>query len=113
MKIGLKLVVIIEILVLLTISLVGYVSFQIGNQMIKERIEAQLGSVATLKAGHLENFIKEKTENILSLRNQYQHFSQEMHYTTQYIREFLGDRLTENSFYTELFIMNTYGTILL
>src|SRR4030042_1197691 len=113
MKIGLKLVVITEILVLLTISSVGYVSYQIGNQSITERIEAQLGSVATLKASHLQNFIREKTENIISLRNQYQHFSQEMHYTTQYIGEFLEDRLTENSFFTELFIMNANGTILL
>ena len=113
MKIGLKLVVITEALVLLTISSVGYVSFQIGNQLITERIKAQLESVATLKAGHLENFIKEKTENILSLRNQYHHFSQEMQYTTQYIRDFLEDRLTENSFFTEFFIMDANGTILL
>jgi signal transduction histidine kinase len=113
MKIGLKLIVISEMLVLLTITSVGYVSSQIGNQTINERIESQLGSVAILKAGHLQNFIKEKTENIISLCNQYQHFSQQMHYTTQYIREFLEVRLTENSFFTELFVMDTDGTILL
>jgi len=113
MKIGIKLIVVTEVLVLFTISSIGYVSYHIGNQSITERIEAQLGSVATLKAEHLKNFIREKTENIISIRNQYRHFSQEMQYSIQDIREFLEHRLTENSFFTELFIMNANGTILL
>jgi len=111
MKIGIKLVIVSEILVLLTISSIGYVALQIGNQSIRERIEAQLGSVTTLKADHLDDFIKEKIENIISLRNQYTHLLLESQYTTQNGREFLRDRLIENSYFTEFFILNNNGTV--
>ncbi|MFW6120391.1 MAG: ATP-binding protein [Petrotogales bacterium] len=111
MKISLKFIVIIEVLVIVSISVIGYISYQVGAESIKERIEAQLESVIILKTIHLNNFFKERTEDIRSSSSYCSKLLAEKNYEHAVVRERLIERLNENSFFTEFFIIGLDGKI--
>lgn len=64
MKIIAKIIVIIEILVVISIVVIGVMSLQMGARAIEERTEAQLESVVILKEHQLNEFVGEEVEDI-------------------------------------------------
>ncbi|HEC92273.1 MAG TPA: hybrid sensor histidine kinase/response regulator [Candidatus Atribacteria bacterium] len=111
MKIGVKFIVIIEVLVLISISVIGFMSYYVGTESIKGRIEAQLESVMVLKTIHLNNFFRERKEDVQSLSNYCSELLAEEKYEHTVVREKLKERLNENSFFFEFFIIDLDGRI--
>jgi len=114
MKIGQKIIILIECLVMLSILTVGIFSYYLGTEIIHERIEAQLESVTILKANYLNNFILERKNDMVSVGNQCDKLLQNNNDTDfNELRECLHDRVQENNFFIEMFIMNQDGAVII
>ena len=114
MKIGQKIIILIECLVMLSILTIGIFSYYLGTEIIHERIEAQMESVTILKANYLNNFILERKNDMVSVGNQCDKLLQNNNDTDfNELRECLHDRVQENNFFIELFIMNQDGAVII
>ena len=67
MKMSIKLIFIIEIIVLISITISSFAAFQIGNRMIGNRMNAQLESVIILKRNQINTYFNERIGDMLSL----------------------------------------------
>jgi len=67
MRVSTKLICLIEIMVLSSIAAISFISFQIGNRIINDRIKAQLESVIILKSHQIDNYFNERINDITSL----------------------------------------------
>ena len=111
MKICVRLIAIFEILILVSISLIGYISYQVESESIEKRVELQLDSILTLKTNHLDTFFKERKEDIQSSINYYNTILEEENFSYSFTKEKLIEKLHENGYFSEFFIMDLNGEI--
>ena len=67
MKIGNKFILIISILVVVSILVVGGISYNLAKRSIEERVKSQLESVSILKRNQFENFIESISSELIDI----------------------------------------------
>ncbi len=125
MKIGLKLILIIGTVAIISIALTGTVYYFIAQQSIEKRVEAQLETAAILKENNINDFIKERANEIEAVAKEKAlisnyiglleaNDSQEtvMLYNAN-IKQLLNERIVNKENFFELFILNLNGKIIL
>ena len=118
MKIIAKLIVVIEILVVISIVVTGYMSLQVGAKAIEGRTEAQLESVVILKANQLNTFIDGRARYVTGVTishvieenlNAFMETNDDNHVAI--VRNRLNGFLIANPSFFELFIVGLDGKV--
>ena len=111
MKIGVKLTAILVLVAVAGIIITALISFVVARKGIEKRIGRHLENVATLKKYHLNDFIKERINDI-------DHIAKDNFYrgvflggTKERIRNILKEKLVYEKEFIELFILDLDGQV--
>jgi len=111
MKIGIKIIVLLEILLIGSIGILGFFTYLSVTQAINTRIEDQLESVVTLKQYYLANHIEETEQKLCHLSK---YIATVMNNQSNYhffIRETMKSYLDDADEFTEFFILDHEGVV--
>lgn len=105
MKIGIKFILILETLVILSILIIGFAAGLIGTQTINERTTDQLESITILKKERLVSYKNERMEDMNTLSSYINDREPDN------LKYFLDKQLTIYSNFFEFFIMDLDGRV--
>lgn len=124
MKIGSKLILIIGLLVIISVTISGIIYYFLSKQSIEERTKAQLESVIILKENQFNNFIEESVQDIEGLtieklfisnfiKMQEAHINEEALVMAHHenVKQLLRERLAYKKNFFEFFVMSMNGRI--
>jgi signal transduction histidine kinase len=111
MKLSVKIIIILEILLIGSISIIGFFSYVSGTDAMDSRIEAQLESVLNLKKYYLSSHIDKTKEHINLLANQIGPSITNKSYDNVNIREIIQENLHKSDEFSEIFIIDINGIV--
>ncbi|MFZ5364009.1 MAG: ATP-binding protein [Patescibacteria group bacterium] len=109
MKIGVKLILIIGLLTVVSVAASGFVYYFSAQEAIDKRTEAQLQTAAVLKESHIQSFINREVEEIEAIAAE-KIFMDSFSYEN--INQILEERLLHTENFLELFVLDQSGKII-
>ncbi len=124
MKIGSKLILIIGIPAVISVTVSGVVYYFVAKQAIEKRVKAQLETATVLKENHINDFIKREVEDIEAVAREkalIDNFlgalkandnQEESGIYRENIKQLLEEKLAYKGNFLELSVLNLYGKII-